>query len=141
MDTSRLCGGSCVYPFFLFESPTLLKPIAFGPAKPEHGPAIQDDLHGPANDALHRSPARPPEAAGRPGGAAFGEGTALGKGKNKDLLRLLVKANMDTDLPAGQQLSLEQSRPQLDPNIFSIGYNPAQNTPIDRNDPPHAYAY
>jgi hypothetical protein len=58
-------------PIFLFESPTLRNPIAFGPAKVEDGPAIQDALQGPANDAPHRPPARPPEAAGRPGGAGL----------------------------------------------------------------------
>jgi cytochrome P450 len=39
--------------------------------------------------------------------------TALEKGKNKDLLSLLVKANMDKNLPAGQQLSLEQILNQI----------------------------
>jgi cytochrome P450 len=32
-------------------------------------------------------------------------GTVLEKGKDKDLLSLLIRANMDKDLPAEQQLS------------------------------------
>jgi cytochrome P450 len=44
---------------------------------------------------------------------ASGEGTALEKGKDKDLLSLLIKANMDKDLPTEQQLSVEQILNQI----------------------------
>jgi len=40
-------------------------------------------------------------------------GTALEKGKDKDLLSLLIKSNMDKDLPAGQQLTVEQILNQI----------------------------
>lgn len=40
-------------------------------------------------------------------------GTALEKGKDKDLLSLLIKANMDTDLPPEQQLTVEQILNQI----------------------------
>ena len=44
---------------------------------------------------------------------ASGGGTALEKGKDKDLLSLLIKANMDKDIPPEQQLSVEQILNQI----------------------------
>ena len=44
---------------------------------------------------------------------ASGGGTAVEKGKDKDLLSLLIKANMDKDIPPEQQLDLEQILNQI----------------------------
>jgi cytochrome P450 len=44
---------------------------------------------------------------------ASGGGTTLEKGTDKDLLSLLIKANMDKDLPVDQQLSIEQILNQI----------------------------
>ena len=44
---------------------------------------------------------------------ASGGGTVLEKGNDKDLLSLLIKANMDKDIPPEQQLNLEQILNQI----------------------------
>jgi cytochrome P450 len=63
---------------------------------------------------------------------ASGGGTVL---KDKDLLSLLIKANMDKDLPAEQQLSVEQILDQT-PTLLLAG---ERRIFIGSRDQPHKY--
>jgi hypothetical protein len=75
---------------------------------------------------------------------ASGRGTALEKGKDKDLLSLLIKANMDKDLPAEQQLSVEQILNQI-PTFVVAGehriFNCSRNQPHKYCTDPYPPAY
>ena len=44
---------------------------------------------------------------------ASGGETASDKGKERDLLSLMIKSNMDTDVPEGQRLSVDQVMHQI----------------------------
>lgn len=44
---------------------------------------------------------------------AFGGETSSGKGKERDLLSLMIKSNMDTDVPEGQRLTVDQVMQQI----------------------------
>jgi cytochrome P450 len=66
---------------------------------------------------------------------ASGRGTALEKGKDKDLLSLLIKANMDKDIPTEQQLSVEQIVNQI-PTLVVAG---ERRVFIGSRDQPHKY--
>jgi cytochrome P450 len=54
---------------------------------------------------------------------ASGGGTFLEKGKDKDLLSLLIKANMDKDIPPEQRLTIEQILNQI-PTFLVAGEPP-----------------
>jgi cytochrome P450 len=56
---------------------------------------------------------------------ASGGGTTLESGKDKDLLNLLIKANMDKDLPAEQQLSVDQILNQIPTFLVAGEQGPA----------------
>jgi len=69
-------------------------------------------------------------------------GTALEKGKDKDLLSLLIKSNMDKDLPAGQQLTVGQILNQI-PTFLVAGERCNGSAPSEKGvlTIPYPYPY
>ncbi len=54
---------------------------------------------------------------------ASGGETSSDKGKERDLLSLMIKANMDTDVPEGQRLTVDQVMQQIPTFIIAGSYS------------------